>query len=121
MPGFFFGKNVRLHCLYSHIIVKEKIRQFQEEGKKMAIKEERFYKTMDKVKELGNFTKGYFPTVSKLKRAHVDEEPEKFLVILLYMAQDPLENEKLSIVQRSSYEETVRYAKQLSAKICLVR
>lgn len=86
----------------------------------MAVKEERFYKTMDYVRELGDFTDGFYPTVQQMKRTKMHLYPERFLVMILYLSSDPFKGKVFSPLEYEEYREVVQFAKELSSKIPLV-
>lgn len=70
------------------------------------IKENDFFKMLDAVDKM-NVQSKYFPTVSELKEAGVENNIPKYAPYLYYLSEDPLDNES------QAYKETVKYCRAL--------
>ncbi len=77
------------------------------------VKESEFLKMCDIVDELRTLTDGYYPTVDELKAHKVEENIEKYLLILVYYANDPLTRAGSDTCKEEDYKETVSYCKRL--------
>ena len=62
-------------------------------------------------------TDGYYPTVEDLKAHGVEENAEKYRVILAYYASDPLTRTKHEYANDQPYKDVVRYCKMLMYKL----
>ena len=81
------------------------------------VKESDFLKMCDIVNELREFTDGYYPTVEEMKAHKVEENIEKYLLILVFFAEDPLTKLGHASSQEADYKETVSFCKRLIYKL----
>lgn len=80
--------------------------------------ERNFYKLMDFVEkaEVPTGMGSYYPTVEELKISMQGYDTERFMPVLLYFASNPLKD-----VKDAAYVETVKYCKQITSNVRLMR
>lgn len=75
--------------------------------------EQNFYRMLDIAEAFNDVSEGYYPTVEELKAHDVENNIDKFLVILAYFASDPFTKQDIEGKHDEEYLKTVKYSKKL--------
>ena len=82
------------------------------------ISESKFYDMCDKGAELDiDITGGYYPTVEELKEKGVDKNPEKYLPILTYFAENPFTRMHIPGYNDREYKKMIGFVNEILGNV----